>query len=61
MIIDDFENIENVRGSYQWFNIAFYDPIHILGDFSVSFEHCKGSEFISAFANMASLDFGNLA
>ena len=61
MIIDDFNNIADTAGQYQWFNLVFYDPVHILGDFSVTFEHCKGSEFLQTIGDLGSLDFGNLA
>lgn len=33
----------------------------MLGDFSVTFEHCNFSEFIQTFANLASLDYGAIA
>ena len=61
MIIDYFTNIAENPGQYQWWNIVAYDPIHILGDFSVTFEHCKGSEFLMTIGDLGSLDIGNLS
>ena len=61
MILNDFDSIADKAGQYQWFNLVFYDPVHILGDVSVTFEHCKGSEFLQVFGNLGSLDYGNLS
>lgn len=35
-----------------------YDPIHMIGDFSVTFEHCDVADMISNLAGLASLDWG---
>lgn len=34
----DWENIQQFSGSYNWFNIALYDPLHITSNFSVVYE-----------------------
>jgi hypothetical protein len=33
-------DIQNVRtpGAFNWFNVVAYDPIHMLGDMSVSYQ-----------------------
>ena len=40
------DNIGSVRGQYNWFDVGVYSPLHMLGDASVTFEHCNVSEFI---------------
>ena len=37
-LISDFKNLGKRSGEYNWFNIVFYDPIHIIGDLTVCYE-----------------------
>lgn len=67
-VIDDFEqinltinNLHSTRGEFDWFDILIYGPIHVLGDFTVSFEHCEFSKFGDVIADIGSLDWGLIA
>ena len=34
----DVKNIMSEPGSLNWFNVAAYDPLHFLGDMTVSYQ-----------------------
>ena len=38
LFIHDLNHILGQKGSFNWFNIAAYDPIHILGDLNVTYQ-----------------------
>ena len=37
-LINDFKTLGERSGTYNWFNIIFFDPLHILGDTTVIYE-----------------------
>lgn len=65
-MIQDFNGITNSwntmgmegDGTYNWFDPIVYGPFKLVGDFSVSFEHCDANQFINTVTDMVSLDFG---
>lgn len=59
-LIYDFKNLGRNSGEYNWFNIIFYDPLHILGDFTVCYEMCNVYEFLDKMTGLMSLDWGLL-
>jgi len=38
----DFAHIVG-EGSFNWFNVMAYDPLHMSGDLSVSYQYCGGN------------------
>jgi len=38
----DFAHIVG-DGSFNWFNVMAYDPLHFSGDLSVSYQYCGGN------------------
>lgn len=53
--------MHETRGEFDWFDILIYGPIHVLGDFTVSFEHCEFSKFADVISDIGSLDWGLIA
>jgi hypothetical protein len=37
LMVVDFQNIVSA-GSFNWFNVAAYDPIHFIGDMTVAYQ-----------------------
>ena len=37
-MVYDIKNLGARSGEYQWFNIAIFDPLHIIGDITVTYE-----------------------
>ena len=37
-LVYDFKTLGTVSGEYNWFNIALFDPLHIVGDVTVLYE-----------------------
>ena len=37
-LVYDFKNLGKRSGEYNWFNVAIFDPLHIIADLSVGYE-----------------------
>jgi len=59
-LISDFKNLGKRSGEYNWFNIVFYDPIHIIGDLTVCYEMCNVYEDLDKLTGLFSMDWGLL-
>lgn len=49
---------DSMNMEYNWFDPIVYGPLHLIGDFSVTFEHCDAQAYIAQISNLASLDWG---
>jgi len=52
----DFSNIM-ADGSFNWFNVAGYNPLHIMGDSSVSYQYCGGNNQLTNLTSTFSADY----
>lgn len=60
VISDDFKNLGKVSGEWNWVNIILYDPLHIMGDFTVVYEMCNFYELIDKLVGLFSMDWAAL-
>jgi len=56
----DFANVVQ-DGSFNWFNVAAYDPLHFAGDSSISYQYCGGQTQINNAVSAFSGDFAYLS
>jgi len=61
ILIEDYHGLGSRRGTYNWWNIVFFDPLHILGDTTVIYEMCNVYEDLDKLTGIFSLDYGLLA
>jgi len=52
----DFQNIVG-DGQVGWFNVMAYDPLHITGDLSVSYQYCGGGNQLTNVTSFFSADY----
>lgn len=60
LLLYDFAHIIG-EGSFNWFNVAVYDPLHITGDFTVAFQYCGGATQLANLVSAASADYAYIA
>jgi hypothetical protein len=60
-LVYDFKNLGKYSGEYNWFNVIFYDPLYIAGDFTTVYEMCNVYEVLDKLTGIFSLDWGLLA
>jgi len=56
----DFAHIVG-DGSFNWFNVMAYDPLHFSGDLSVSYQYCGGNTQANNATSLASLDYSYIS
>lgn len=56
----DFQNIMQ-EGSFNWFNVAGYDPLHLVGDLTVSYQYCGGTTQLNNLTSLMSQDYAYIA
>jgi len=60
MMAYDFQNVV-AEGSFNWFNVAAYDPLHFAGDSSISYQYCGGQTQVNNAVSAFSGDFAYLS
>lgn len=59
-LVYDFNNLGKTSGEFNWWNIVLFDPLHILGDFTVCYEMCNVYEDLDKLTGLFSMDWGLL-
>jgi len=56
----DFANILS-EGSFNWFNVAAYDPLHLVGDLTVAYQYCGGTTQLNNLTSLMSQDYAYIS
>lgn len=58
LLMYDVKNImPSGEAKLNWFNVSFYDPLHVTGDFMVNYQYCGGTAQLNNAVSLASADY----
>ena len=49
------------EGNFNWFNVAGYDPVHLVGDLTVTYQYCGGTTQLNNLTSVMSQDYAFIA